>query len=362
MFGQRSRPPLSTLNPRRICLIKPSALGDVVQTLPVLAALRQRWPGAHITWVVKDCFADLLEDHPQLDEIITFQDASKGGAFLPELMRLARILRRQPYDLAIDLQGLLRSGLMALVSGAPRRVGFSCGREFSTRCYTDIVDIPPTDMPVTQRYWKVVSALGGAPEVPPSIIGVQPWHRQWAVQKLYSLPRPILAIHPGAGWQTKRWPARHFARIAALASHHFGAGIVLIGGPECRDDGRYIAATCLGPVVDLTGGTSLRQLAAVVEQADVVFSGDSGPMHLAAAVGARVVSVFTCTNVVRHAPYGQEHRVVATQVPCAASHKKVCPLMACMDELTPHRVWPMLAEALGEAAGVQPLRSLPIAV
>lgn len=351
MFGRRSRPPLSTLNPRRICLIKPSALGDIVQTLPVLAALRLRWPEAHITWVVKECFADLLQDHPQLDEIVTFQDTFKGSAFLPELLRLGRVLHRRPYDLAIDLQGLLRSGLMAWASGAPRRVGFSCGRECSTWCYTDIVDVPPTDMPVTSRYWKVVSALGGTPLVPPAALGLQATHRQWALRQMQGLPRPLLAIHPGAGWATKRWPARHFARLAALAAHHFGAGIVLVGGPEYREEGRYIAAACLGPVVDLTGRTTLRELAAVLELSDVVLSGDSGPMHLAAAVGTRVVSVFTCTNVVRHAPYGQEHRVVATTVPCAASHKKICPHphMICMEELTPQRVWPVLSQALNEA-------------
>ena len=360
MFRNRTRPPLAALNPERICLIKPSALGDVVQTLPVLAALRERWPSAHITWVVKECFADLLGDHPQLNEVITFEDTFKGSAFLPELWRLACVLRREPYDLAIDLQGLLRSGLMALASGAPRRIGFSCGRECSTWCYTDIVNIPPTDMPVTERYWRVVSALGGPAKIPETVIGLKEPHRAWASHQLQHRARHMMAMRPGPGWATKRWPARHFARIAALAAHHFNAGIVLIGGNDCRSEGRDITSACLGSVVDLTGQTTLRQLAAVAEQADVVLSGDSGPMHLAAALGTRVVSVFTCTNVVRHAPFGQEHRVVATQVPCAASHKKVCPLMHCMDELTPARVWPMLAQTLEEARAMPTPRTLRI--
>jgi heptosyltransferase-2 len=349
MIRKRRRPPLDTLHPRRICLIKPSALGDIVQTLPVLSALRARWPQAHIAWVVKDCFADLLADHPELDQIVTFKPNPIGGALVREMFRLFRVLHREPYDLAIDLQGLLRSGGMAWASGAPRRVGFSCGREGSTWCYTDSIEIPPQDMPVTQRYWKVVSALGGPPEVPAARIGIRPAHERWAQEQLQALPRPVLAIHPGAGWLTKRWPARHFARIAEMVQRTFGGGIVLVGGNDCRQEGAEIASRCSGPVLDLTARTTLRQLAALLASTDVVLSGDSGPMHLAAAVGAPVVSLFTCTNVTRHAPFGQESRVVSSHVHCAASHRKTCPSMICMDELTPFRVWPMLSQTLQEA-------------
>lgn len=350
MIRKRPRPPLDALQPQRICLIKPSALGDIIQTLPVLSALRARWPCAHITWVVKDSFADLLTDHPEIDDLIRFDDHAGGIQFLRQTVRLIRELHHEPYDLAIDLQGLLRSGAMSIASGAKRRIGFSCGREGSTWCYTDILPVPPRDIPVTQRYWKVVSALGGSPTIPPVRIGILPEHRIWAERQLRGLPRPLLAIHPSAGWETKRWPAKHFARLAAQASSTYGVGIVLVGGPDAAPRAREITELYRGPLVDLTGRTTLRQLAAVTERASVVLSGDSGPMHLAAALGKPVVSVFTCTNVVRHAPLGQEHRVVATQVACRASHKKVCPLMVCMDELTPFRVWPMLSRTLQEAA------------
>ena len=178
----------------------------------------------HIAWVVKDCFADLLADHPDLDQVVPFQHRPIGTELLREMARLFRVLHREPYDLAIDLQGLLRSGAMAVASGAPRRMGFSCGREGSTWCYTDSIDVPPHDMPVMHRYWKVVSALGGNSEIPPAKIGILPLHREWARQQLSGLPGPVLAIHPGAGWQTKRWPARHFTRIAELARQAYGAG------------------------------------------------------------------------------------------------------------------------------------------
>lgn len=348
MFGRRSPPPLDTLQPRRVCLIKPSALGDIIQTLPVLSALRRLWPQAHLSWVVKDCFADLLCDHPDLDQIVTFKPNPIGGALLKEMYRLFRVLHQEPYDLAIDLQGLLRSGSMAWATGAPRRIGFSCGREGSTWCYTDTIEIPPHDMPVTQRYWKVITALGGDSYIPAARFGLLTQHQAWAQQQLAALPGPVLAIHPGAGWQTKRWPARHFSRIAQLAHRQYRSSIVLVGGNDCRASAEEITQQCSGPVLDLTGRTTLRQLAALLQAVDVVLSGDSGPMHLAAAVGTPVVSLFTCTNVTRHAPFGQEERVVASHVHCAASHRKTCPAMICMDELTPFRVWPMLSVTLQE--------------
>jgi lipopolysaccharide heptosyltransferase II len=359
MIRFRTRPPLSALTPQRVCLIKPSALGDIVQTLPVLSALRAMWPKAYIAWVVKDCFADLLADHPDLDAAIPFTHRTLSGVFLREMRRLWGVLHREPFDLAIDLQGLLRSGLMSLASGAPRRIGFSCGRECSTWCYTDQVPVPPQDIPVMQRYWSVVTALGGPGDMPAARIGIQPEHRAWAARQVAGLARPLLAIHPGAGWATKRWPARHFAAIATRAQRDFGAGIALIGGKDCCGAATEIAAQLQRPPLDLTGRTTLRQLAALCESADVVLSGDSGPMHLAAAVGTRVVSVFTCTNTIRHAPHGQAQHVVATSVACAASHRKLCGEMLCMDELTPFRVWPTLSGVLQQATAARP-GTLPI--
>ncbi|MEZ6065556.1 MAG: glycosyltransferase family 9 protein [Planctomycetaceae bacterium] len=365
MWPLRSRPPLTTLQPRRICIVKPSALGDIVQSLPVLSALRERWPDAHISWVVKECFSDLLVDHPELDEVIPFNGSARRSRFFIELARLGRVLRSRDYDLAIDLQGLLRSGAMVQATGARRRIGFSCGREGSTLCYTDIVPVGPGDIPVTERYWKVVRALGIDVDIPPVQLGLRPEHHQFATQAVSGLDGPILAIHPSAGWETKRWPVHHFERIARLAYQRHRASILLIGGKDAMPAAAQIRKSAIGPMLDLTGRTTLRELAAVISQSDVVLSGDSGPMHLAAAMETRVVSLFTCTNTIRHAPYGQEHRVVATRVSCAASHRKVCPMMDCMRELTPLRVWPMLSATLASCdlpAALPPLRPLaPVA-
>lgn len=344
----QSRPSLAELQPRRVCLIKPSALGDVVQTLPVLSMLRARWPDAHLAWVINQDFAGLLTGHPELDQVIEFDRRTRGRPRWFSLGRLARQLRSGEFDLAIDLQGLARSGLMALTTGAPRRVGGGDAREGARWTYTDCIPMADRPLPALERYRRVAAALGcdGAP--PPAKLGIREHHRDMVRQMLGHLPRPWLVIHPGASWETKRWPSDHFVQLAQQAKQEFGATIVLSGGPSDAAACAKIAARLAGETINLAGQTSLLELAAICRACDVFLSGDTGPMHLAAAVGTPVVSVFTCTSPLRAAPRGQEHRVVGTGVCCAASYRKHCGLLACMSELGPERVWPVLRATLAE--------------
>lgn len=349
--GMDARTPLDQLNPGRICLIKPSALGDVVQSLPVLAGLRRRWPNAHISWVIHRGLAGILAGHPQIDELIPFDRAARGWQRIGSSWELARRLWQSKFDLTIDLQGLMRTGLMTLATGAARRVGFASAREGAPWAYTDRVEVENRLQSAVTRYWLVARALGCAEPMPPAArFGLTPAHEAWGAEQLAALPRPRLAIHPGAQWATKRWPPEHFAALAERAQREFGAGVLLVGGPGERALADRIAARLRGPLVNLAERTNLLELAAVLASADVACSGDTGPMHLAAALGTRVVAVFTCTNPVLAGPYGSGHRVVATHVHCAASYRKTCPTMICMEELTPERVWPALAAALGEIA------------
>src|SRR5215212_7353539 len=147
MFTRR-RPPLAEIRARRIAIIKPSALGDVIHSLPVLGALRHKFPDAHIAWVVNRSYQQLLDGHPALDETIAFdRGALKGGwqKAAGASLALARQLRRRRFDLVIDLQGLARSALMTLATGAGRRVGLSTAREGAHLAYTDVVPVPDPD-------------------------------------------------------------------------------------------------------------------------------------------------------------------------------------------------------------------------
>lgn len=346
------RPPLDQLEPQRICFIKPSALGDVVQALPILSALRSRWPHAHISWVINHSLADLLTGHPDLDEVIPFYRHGRTFQKLRAMRQLARRLRQGKFDLAIDQQGLLRSALMIWATRATRRVGFAHAREGATLAYTDRVHVRGRwqEISAVLCNWQLAQALGCAGAPPRPRLGWTEEHHRWVREQIAHLPRPLLMLHPGAQWQTKRWPAEHFAELAHRAQNAFAASVVLVGG---RGEGSLCEAIAqrLDPAktINLAERTPLLYLAALLAQGNVYLSGDSGPMHLAAAVGTPVVAVFTCTSPVRSGPYGDGHRAVATCVSCAASYVKKCASLRCMSELTPARVWPYLQAAIQQS-------------
>ena len=336
---------LLEVDARRICVIKPSALGDVVQALPVLPALRRRFPRARISWVISRSLAPLLEGHPDLDEIIPFE---RHGSW-SDWRKLWTRLRRSRFDLVFDLQGLLRSGMMLWATRASLRVGLESAREGSMwGCH---FLIPGTDLsvPAHLRCRRVVDALGLANFSPSLRLGISRTDREWATRQLAPLAGSSLAVHPGASWKTKRWLPERFAAVACKALRHYGLSPVVIGGPGEQSLSAQFVQTLkqLAPnarVVNLAGQTNLKQLAAVLEQSRVLLTNDSGPMQLAAGLGTPVLGVFTCTSPVISGPPGDRHELVATGVKCAASYRKRCPYrgkkhLACMEELDVERVW-----------------------
>ena len=335
------RPDLATLEPRRVCLIKPSSLGDVVHALPVLSALRERWPHAHLAWVVNRGLRGLLDGHPMLDEVIPFDRGTVGlgPRGLLAFARFGSSLRKRNFDLAIDLQGLLRSGVMTAATGARVRVGLDDAREGSRFFYTHRVPMPTDDAHAVAKLMRVAEALGAdpAPRFAPAI-GDEA--RAWAERACRAVPRPRLVLNVGARWITKRWPPESFAEVAAQAHHDRGAGLIAVGAPEDRSlVDALIARLGAIPLLDLSGQTSLPQLAAVMEAADCVLSNDTGPLHLAAATEVPVVGVYTCTKPEKTGPWGERAVAVSSRVWCAGSCVKRCDRMECMAELGPDRVW-----------------------
>lgn len=335
---------LDELDVRRICVIKPSALGDVVQSLPLLPVLRERFPHAKISWVINHEFADLLDGHSHLDELFHFH--RRGGA--SQYLQLLQDLRQRQFDLVFDLQGLMRSGVMTAATRAPLRVGLETSREgASLACH---VTIPGTSkgMSAFRRYWRIAEELGLGDRTPQTIVPTTDADRAWAAASLNGLTGPILAIHPGARWMTKRWPIEKFAVVAHKAMRQFGFSVVILGSKGEMPVANELQTLLHGfasrkAVLNLTGQTTLKQLSAVLSSVDVVLTNDSGPMHLAAGLGTSVLGVFTCTNPTISGPPGEQHELVATQVACAASYKKQCPHsgrmhLCCMDELSTERV------------------------
>ncbi len=261
--------------------------------------------------------------------------------------RLADEIRRLRPDLVVDLQGLFRTGLLALTSGAARRVGLSTAREGAVWFYTDVVPVADFEaIHAVDRLWLIAKALGAAGPPKEFRLVLPDEARQWANEQLAGLPRPWLVVGPGSRWPTKRWPPEYFAALARRRRADSA-------GPSCSS-----AAATRRPWPrpwppgsrvrrrNLAGRTSLPQLTAVLAEADVMLANDTGPLHVAAALGRPVVAPYTCTKVLLTGPYGGESGCVESRVWCQGSRLKRCRRMDCMAELTPDRLWPRLEEVL----------------
>ena len=355
---------LARVTAQRVCVIKPSALGDVVQAMCLLPVLRRRFPGAEISWVIASGLRDLVAPHPLVDRAIPFD--RRGGA--RDWRRLLGDLRAARFDVVFDLQGLARTGLMTVATGAPVRVGLETAREGSHLACHRLIPDSGRQMPAHARYWRVAEELGLGHLTRPMPIAVDRADAAWAAARVPRTGRPAVALIPGARWSTKRWPAAKFARVAVKAYRAWGASPVIVGAPDeadvCGEVERLVrrlapAADC----VNLCGRTSLRQLAAVLHRCDLAVGNDTGPLHLAAAVGTPVTGVFTCTDPVRSGPAGPRHRFVQTGVSCAGSYKKTCPLAgaarcACLEDVQVSAVWRAAAACLPPAAPAPARRAI----
>ena len=332
----------------RIGIIKPSALGDVVQCLPILPALRRRFPEAKFSWVIQRGLEELVTGHPDLDDVILFD--RRGG--WRNWWRLVAELHRRRFDLVIDLQGLLRTGVMTAATRAPYRVGLETAREASDWTLTHVLPETGRDVPAHERYLRVVDALGGNRADCHTHVSISMADRIWAERILRDVPRPIFAVHPGARWETKRWPVEQFAGVMVRAVQAWQPGVLILGSPAEQPDAERLSQQLheLAPhsvVRNLTGQTTLKQLAALLMKADAAISNDSGPMHLAAGLGTPTLGIFTCTSAVRSGPAGEQHETVSTELPCGGSYRKTCPHSgsahhACFQELSVERVWSAL--------------------
>lgn len=339
---------------RRIALLKPSALGDIVHALPVLSALRAKFPDARITWVVNKAYAPLLAGHPHLTDTLAFdRGAFKNGAGTAAryAVSFAAELRRRRFDCVIDLQGLMRTGLMCLAAGSPRIVGFANAREGARFAYTQRIRVPDADrIHAVERYWRIAEALGCGDGPKRFLVPIQEKEVEAVRAELAGVPRPWLAFAVGARWLTKRWPPAHFAELARRAQSDFGGTCLFVGTADDTPLSLEAMKPLAAPALDFTGRTSLPRLAAILSQCDAMIANDTGPLHLAAALGRPCVAPYTCTQVARHGPFGSMAGGVETTVHCRGSYLKTCDRLICMPDLTPERLWGRLAEVLESCA------------
>jgi heptosyltransferase-1 len=316
----------------RILIIKPSAIGDVVHTLPILNLLRRRFPRSHIAWLVTTTCAGLLQGHPQLDEVILFDRGRIGrGWWRPSGMAgffdLCGELMRRNFSLVLDLQGLLRSGILTFATGAPRRIGFANAREGATMFYTHHVPIDTMEQHAIDRYLRMVESIGCETGPIKYIFPTDAADRS-AVDAMLGNVGPFATLLPGTNWPTKRWPIDKFAAIVEPLRTRFGLRTVVAGGPGDAELARRIPAD-----LDLTGKTNLRQLVALLERSALVIANDSGPMHIASALGRPLVVPFGPTNPIRTGPYRRMDTVLRLDLPCSPCYSRRCTHQSCLQWL-----------------------------
>jgi lipopolysaccharide heptosyltransferase I len=357
----------------RILLIKPSALGDVVHTIPVLVKLRARYPNARIDWLITPENADIVRCHPALSNVVLFarRDFSKRGRrwrALVSFFDLLKQIRRAKYDLVVDMHGQLRSAFFALVSGAHVRIGFDRpikrgltvsaehdlrnvpshgwrgAREGSWIAYTHRVSIPTLDVHAIDRYLWVGPLLGFDDDPPDLTIHLSSDTVRNVEQLLeehgVTPDMPLIILVPGTIWETKHWTIEGFAGVARQFLQD-GFAVALAGTKRDEQRCRQIAAAAPG-ACDLSGKTTPAELAALIQRAEVAVTNDSGSMHVAASLGKPMVSVFGPTNPVHIGPYQRPESVVRVDLPCSpCNYRRLsqCPFdHACMKQVTPAMV------------------------
>lgn len=303
--------------PRRILLIRPSALGDVCRTVPVLVSLKRAFPQARIDWLVQDTFAAAIEAHPDLGGIVPFVRQRFARWWYPpvgaELLSWLRDLGRARYDLVLDCQGLARSAIFARATSAPRRLGYSQAAEGGWIGLTERVSAPLT-MHTVDRMLALARAAG-AERVADMRLYVPP-----ADRAAVGADPPFAVIAPTSRWPGKRWPADRFAVVAQrlLADSRLGIErVVLVGADHERDQ--------CGPLLDLVsrdkrvidriGDTSIGGLMALIERSRLVIANDSAALHMAVGFDRPLIGLFGPTHVDRVGPYRRDADVIQKVTP-----------------------------------------------
>ena len=327
----------------KILIVKPSSLGDVVQALPVLRLLKLAHPAAEIFWWVDSRFAPLLESDPDLAGIILFE---RNGWRSPQrwvrLVREVLTLREHRFDLVIDLQCLARSGAFAWVANGGFLAGLDEPREGARGFYDLIVPRPSFDTHAVDWYLGVLPHLGVPVHDRFTWIPSRPEIAQAIKTRWPVTGRRWLAVQPGARWPDKRWPAEYFVElIRQIAADFPEIQFAVMGGSDERELAESIVAAAPQRALNLAGQLSLPEMVEWLRLSSVMVTNDTGPMHVAAALGRPVVAIFGPTDPHRTGPYGQIGLALRQPLPCAPCFRPACAnpnQMECLRIIPPGRV------------------------
>jgi heptosyltransferase-1 len=344
-----------------IAIVKLSAIGDVIHTLPSLAALRRRFPDSHITWIIEEASSDLIHNHPYVDRVIVsrrkkwIENLKKNKGVketLGEIGTFVKTLRDRRYDMMIDFHGLFKSAAIVLLSRAGRKIGYNSMQELSglflnEKIYEDM------KKHAVDRYLDLARYLGADVGTPEFLIpkGEENRLRIEMLLKTNKIEkeRPFIAVNPVAFWKTKLWEEKKFADLCDRITGELKTKIVFTGKGD-TDKIERIQYMMNFHSANLGKQTTLRDLAYLYRLAGLVITTDSGPMHIAAAVGTPTIALFGPTDPARTGPYGQGHTVIRKNLPCSPCFQKECDTMQCMREITVDEVFEAVRKKINDGA------------
>ncbi len=343
----------------KILIIKLSAIGDVVQSLCVLDALRHKFPDAEIHWLAGEAAAALVSNHSMINEVIVYPRkrlgelcsspltwpllASEGRKFLHEL-------RLHSYDIVIDLQGLLKSGVLAWLSHGKRKIGFAAGREASSIFLNEKLPPYDPDEHAVLRYMRIAYHLGAdsgrAISFPLCSTDREQQQASALLESRGISPGRFIGLIPGTRWETKHWTPEGFAAVSDMIMERTRMDVAVLGSGSDSRLASEISSLSQKGIHDLTGTTDLRTLGALLSMSAAVISTDTGPMHLAAAAGTKIVALFGPTSPERTGPFTQKSRVVTASVGCRPCFRRNCEDPRCMRRIAASDVAESLMELM----------------
>ncbi|MFA5293398.1 MAG: lipopolysaccharide heptosyltransferase II [Phycisphaerae bacterium] len=304
---------------KKILIIKPSALGDIVMAMPAACCLAENFPDAQIHWFVRPEYSSILENHPCVHKTVIFDRKKLGKwwykpAAFAELVRLIRQLRKEKYDIVFDFQGRFRSAIFAWFSGCKKRIGMTPTQEITGLFYTSRIAQPQSSPHVVDYFLDMVFSVGVKKSKVHFDLKPQP-QAIAEIQKIMAEHRVnkdnYVIFVPGATVETKKWPIENFAALADNVHKKYQCGIAAVGVEAERQTAEKLQELTDVSVVNLAGKTNISRLIALLAGAKIVVSNDTGPAHIAAALGVPMVLIFGFTNPARVGPYGRPQTVAA---------------------------------------------------
>jgi len=339
--------------PEKILIIKPSAWGDIVHTLPFLAAVKKRYPESEIHWVVAKGLHKFLTGHPLIHKLwIMDKNGWKKRNRIPttisEINAFRKGLKAENFDISIDLSGLLRSGLVTLAAGAKYKLGFSDSNEGSPFFYTHKIR-GGNQIHAIDRYLLLAKYIGcDVSEV------LFPFPPLPDLSKLLeTLPQHFCILAPSAGKEANRWPAERFGQLAAKLA----VPSIVIASEADMSIAEETVAASNGSAINLAGKTGLKELVSLTKKADFFVCNDTGPMHIAAALGVPVFALFGPANPTRTGPYGANSTVIREKLDCSPCYaRKPCTKnnWSCMNNLTVDKVFDHITKQFPFIPSVKP--------